>query len=134
MALVPRLRGGCSMAGSSCCVKPVDQRMREASPDDKLSVVIAESLVGREIFAHIADEYPDFSRYSDAGWAMASQESAERILADRAVELGADLRFGTEAETSAQDADGVTVMLRDRASGALRTVRAGYVVAAVGLR
>jgi hypothetical protein len=65
---------------------------------------------------------------------MASQESAERIMAHRAAELGADLRFGAEAGVLGQDADGVTVRLRDRASGDVRTVRADYVVAADGHR
>jgi len=112
----------------------LDQQMRHASPDDKLSVVIAESLAGREFFAPISDELPDFSRYSDAGWAMASQERAEQILAAKAEELGAEVRFGAEAEIVSQDAGGVTVRLRHRASGAGRTVRADYVVAADGHR
>jgi flavin-dependent dehydrogenase len=73
---------------------------------------VTAELAGREFFAHISDEFPDFSRYSDAGWAMASQESAERILAHRLKELGADLRFGTEADMLGQDADGVTVRTR----------------------
>jgi 2-polyprenyl-6-methoxyphenol hydroxylase-like FAD-dependent oxidoreductase len=130
----PRARGQVPTTMEALRTAGVGQRMREASPDGKLSVVIAESLAGREIVAHIADEYPDFSRYSDAGWAMASQQSAERILAGRAAELGADLRFGTEAEAIRQDAGGVTVTLRDRASGAVRTVRAGYLVVADGHR
>jgi putative polyketide hydroxylase len=124
----PRARGQVPTTMEALRLAGVDQAMREASPDDKLSVVIAESLVGREIVAHIAGEYPDFSRYCDGSWAQASQEAAERILARRAAELGADLRFGTEVESLRQDAGGVTVWLRDRA------VRADYVVAADGHR
>ena len=130
----PRARGQVPTTMEALRAAGLDQQMRDASPDDKLSVVIAASLAGREFFAHISDEFPDFSRYSDAGWAMASQESAERILAHRAAGLGAGLRFGTDADVLGQDADGVTVRLRDRASGDVRTVRADYVVAADGHR
>jgi putative polyketide hydroxylase len=130
----PRARGQVPTTMEALRVAGVDQAMREASPDSKLSVVIAESLVGREIFAHIADDFPDSSRYSDAGFAMASQEAAERNLARRAAELGADLRFGTEAASVRQDADGVTVSLRDRVGGGAAAVRARYVVAADGHR
>jgi 2-polyprenyl-6-methoxyphenol hydroxylase-like FAD-dependent oxidoreductase len=130
----PRARGQVPTTMEALRLAGVDQRMRDASPDGKLSVVIAESLAGREFFAHLSGEFPDFSRYSDAGWAMASQESAERILASKAVELGTDLRFGTEAESLRPDGGGVTVRLRDRASGDVRTVRADYVVAADGHR
>jgi putative polyketide hydroxylase len=130
----PRARGQVPTTMEALRAAGVDQQMHDASPDDKLSVVIAESLAGREFFAYISDELPDFSRYSDAGWAMASQESAERILSSKAEELGADLRFGTEADVLDQDADGVTVRLRHRASGGVRTVRADYVVAADGHR
>ena len=130
----PRARGQVPTTMEALRAAGLDQQMRDASPDDKLSVVIAESLAGREFFAHISDELPDFSRYSDAGWAMASQERAERILRGRAEELGADLRFGTEAEVFGQDAEGVTVRLRERATGGVRTMRADYVVAADGHR
>jgi hypothetical protein len=44
----------------------------------------------------------------------------------------AEVRFGTELVDLDQDADGVTVELRERATGELRTVRAGYVVGADG--
>jgi putative polyketide hydroxylase len=113
----PRARGQVPTTMEALRAAGLDQRMMEASPQGKLSVVIAESLARREIFAHIADEFPDFGRYSDAGWAMASQERAEAILRDRAEELGADLRFGTEAEVLGQDDGGVNVRLRDAGSG-----------------
>ncbi len=130
----PRARGQVPTTMEALRLAGLDQRMRAASPDDKLSVVIAESLAGRELFAHVADEYPDFSRFSDAGWAMASQERAERILAERAAELGAELRFGTEADLLQHDPDGVTVRLRDQAGGPARIMRADYVIAADGHR
>ena len=131
----PRARGQVPLTMEALRAAGLDQRMQEASPADRLSVVIAESLAGREIFAPIADELPDFSRYTDAGWAMASQERAERILADRATELGADLRFGTEAMLVRAGADGpAEVDLLDRSTGTVTTLRPRYVVAADGHR
>jgi hypothetical protein len=44
------------------------------------------------------------------------------------------LRYGAHARLVGQDADGVTVVVEDRATGAERTVRARYVVAADGWR
>ena len=131
----PRARGQVPLTMEALRAAGVDQQVREASPGDRLSVVIAESLAGREIFAHIADELPDFSRYSDAGWAMASQERAERILADRAAGLGADLRFGTEATLVRTGEPGqAEVTLLDRRTGSATTIRPQYVVAADGHR
>jgi putative polyketide hydroxylase len=45
---------------------------------------------------------------------------------------GAEVRFGTELAAFEQDAGGVTVTLRDRATGAERLVRAAYLVGADG--
>src|SRR6516162_2189616 len=58
----------------------------------------------------------------------------EPMLRARATELGARLRYGTECVSLEQDADGVTAVIRDLASGARRPVRAKYVVAADGNR
>jgi putative polyketide hydroxylase len=44
----------------------------------------------------------------------------------------AEVRFGTELVALDQDTDGVTVALRDRATGERRTVRSGYVIGADG--
>ena len=43
-----------------------------------------------------------------------------------------EVRFGAELVALDQDAGGVTVVLRERATGATRTVRADYVVGADG--
>jgi len=61
-----------------------------------------------------------------------AQDALEPILRERALELGADLRLGTEVLDLAQDDDGVTVTLRRRADGHEYRVRAQYVVAADG--
>ena len=61
------------------------------------------------------------------------QDRLEPLLRDRAVELGADLRFGTELLSFAEDPDGVTAVLGDGAGGT-STFRSSYLVACDGPR
>jgi putative polyketide hydroxylase len=61
-----------------------------------------------------------------------TQDRLEPILRDRAGELGAQLRLGTEVLGLVQDGDGVTATLRRRADGHEYQVRAQYVIAADG--
>jgi putative polyketide hydroxylase len=90
-----------------------------------------ESLAG-----HWFDEYPwtaqsappDYEYSPERATAIA-QDRLEPILRDRAVALGADLQPGTEMVGFTQDADGVTVTLRDGDQ-----LRAAYVIAADGAR
>ncbi|MGK4579406.1 FAD-dependent oxidoreductase [Kitasatospora sp. HPMI-4] len=74
------------------------------------------------------------ARFSPTNWCLCSQNDLEPVLLRRAGELGGDLRFGTELRSFEQDADGITALLRDRETGAERTVRADYLVAADGPR
>lgn len=60
-----------------------------------------------------------------------TQDRLEPLLRERAVELGAELRLGTELRTFDQDDDGVTAILRERDGHDYR-LRAQYVVAADG--
>jgi 2-polyprenyl-6-methoxyphenol hydroxylase-like FAD-dependent oxidoreductase len=62
-----------------------------------------------------------------------AQDGLEPILRDKAVELGAELRLGTELVSFEQDDGGVRAVLRDR-GGVESTVRADYLVAADGHR
>ena len=61
-----------------------------------------------------------------------TQDRLEPILRDRARELGAQLRLGTELLELNQDDDGVTATLRHREGGDEYRLRAQYVVAADG--
>ncbi|WP_216897890.1 FAD-dependent monooxygenase [Nocardia alni] len=70
--------------------------------------------------------------YSPVRATAIAQDRLEPILRQRASELDADLRPGTEMLGFTQDADGVTVTLRRRADGGEYRVRAQYVVAADG--
>ncbi|XVQ11359.1 FAD-dependent oxidoreductase [Spirillospora sp. CA-255316] len=74
----------------------------------------------------------DGSAASPTGFGPVDQDRLEIVLRDRARELGADVRFGTELTSFDQDDQGVTARLADRATGAESTVRAAYLVAADG--
>ncbi|UUN27426.1 FAD-dependent monooxygenase [Streptomyces sp. FIT100] len=61
------------------------------------------------------------------------QDRLEPLLRARAEELGADLRFGTELLSFAEDPDGVTAVLGD-GTGGTSTFRSAYLVACDGPR
>ncbi|MFF3567843.1 FAD-dependent oxidoreductase [Nocardia jiangxiensis] len=61
-----------------------------------------------------------------------TQDRLEPLLRDRAIELGAELRSGTELLGLTPDEDCVTAVLRRRDDGHEYTLRARYVVAADG--
>jgi 2-polyprenyl-6-methoxyphenol hydroxylase-like FAD-dependent oxidoreductase len=65
--------------------------------------------------------------------AAIAQDRLEPILRDRAIELGADIRFQTELLGFDQDADGVTAQLRKR-DGTEYALRASFAIAADGHR
>ncbi len=74
------------------------------------------------------------SQVSPTGWCLCSQNDLEPVLLDYTRGLGADVRFGTELTSFAQDADGVTAELLDRATGERYETRASYLLAADGPR
>ena len=77
--------------------------------------------------------------HEDAGWpsptrqSFCAQDVLEPLLVDAIRDsTRADLRFNTELVGFDQDGSVVSAQLRDRASGAVRAVRASYLVAADG--
>src|ERR671929_1272536 len=95
--------------------------------------VRAETLSSEEYMA--AEEQGDgggFGNASPCPFAPIDQDKLEILLRDKAKELGADVRFSAEMTSFEQDDDGVTAVLKDRRSGAERTVRADYLIAADG--
>ncbi|MFL6187605.1 MAG: FAD-dependent monooxygenase, partial [Actinomycetes bacterium] len=61
------------------------------------------------------------------------QDHLEPVLLRHLRSFGlAEVRFGTELVALTQDADGVTLVLREPATGGCRTVRAGHLVGADG--
>ncbi|MFF5213267.1 FAD-dependent monooxygenase [Streptosporangium sp. NPDC000396] len=71
--------------------------------------------------------------YSPHTGAAIAQDRLEPILRDKAVELGADIRFGTELLSWHQDGEGVLAVLRTR-DGVEHAVRSDYLIAADGNR
>ena len=101
-------------------------------PDGGINNV--ESLAGREIANYFPTLNAGVDEFSPTVRLFINQDALEPILRTRAEELGARLRYGTECVSLEQDADGVTAVIRDLASGERRPVRAKYVVAADGNR
>jgi len=101
-------------------------------PDGGINNV--ESLAGREIANYFPNLNAGVDEFSPTVRLFINQDALEPILRTRAEELGARLRYGTECVSLEQDADGVTAVIRDLASGERRPVRAKYVVAADGNR
>ncbi|HEU5386110.1 MAG TPA: FAD-dependent monooxygenase [Streptosporangiaceae bacterium] len=111
----------------------VRRTSREQYPPDG-GINNVESLAGREIANYFPNLNAGVDEFSPAVRLFINQDALEPIIRARAEELGARLRYGAECTALEQDADGVTAVLRDLASGTESTVRARYVVAADGNR
>jgi len=115
----------------------VEQIVRQKSDDQFVqdgAILAVESLAGKEIERYISNLNEGVTDVSPCRRCFISQSLLEPLLKARAQELGAELLFGTEMVSFEQDADGVTVMIRDRETGKNTTVRARYMVAADGVR
>ena len=101
---------------------------------DNSGVIAMESLRGRELGAlrdrHQIDVRADLGELTPSAWCLCHQGELEPLLHERAVELGAEVRFGAEVTGFEQDADGVRVTVAE--DQATRTVRARYLIAADG--
>lgn len=132
MSNQPKARGQFPATMEALHVAGLADEFRAATEPGGLSIYIAASVAG-PIFADILGaDPPDLSAFSPAGWADVSQEQAERLLARRAAELGAELRFETRLESLLHNADGVAATLRDLATGEVSVVQADYLIAADG--
>ncbi|OJY38843.1 FAD-dependent oxidoreductase [Pseudonocardia sp. 73-21] len=100
------------------------------------TMIGAPTLAGPESFSTpMRDELPELtSDITPCTWCAIDQDRLEEIVAKRAAGLGVRLRFATECTGLTQDGEGVTVALRDAATGATETLRADYFVAADGGR
>jgi 2,4-dichlorophenol 6-monooxygenase len=78
------------------------------------------------------DRAAEYFLASPEPMANCAQTVLEPLLLEAARDAGADIEFQTEFVELRQDADGVTSVIRDRASGQTRTVRSRYVVGADG--
>jgi putative polyketide hydroxylase len=129
----PKARGQMPPTMEALAAAGLAGRFADAAPPGRpeTAIVVAADMAGPPWHRFTAAA-GDYSRFSPQPEGLASQARAERILAGRARELGAEIRFGTEAESIQPRPDGVTVALRDLASGEVGTVSPRYLVAADG--
>ncbi|WP_112271872.1 FAD-dependent monooxygenase [Lentzea terrae] len=80
----------------------------------------------------MAEGENDFADISPTEAVWCGQDKIEPIMLAEARRRGARIRFGTDFVSFQQDADGVTAVLRDRATGEETTVRADYLIGADG--
>jgi 2-polyprenyl-6-methoxyphenol hydroxylase-like FAD-dependent oxidoreductase len=115
----------------------LEERVREKSLETYSptgGIIAVESLAGRELATYVEELNEGVEGFSPTVRVFINQDVLEPLLHERALELGASVRSRTEAIGLEQDADGVTVTLRDLDSGEEYDVRARYVVAADGNR
>src|SRR5262249_13323603 len=115
----------------------LEDEVREASQrtyHPKGGIIEVESLAGPQRATYVEELNEGVEGYSPTVRVFVNQDVLEPILRRRAIELGATVRNRVEATGIEQDADGVTVTLRDLDSGEESAVRARYVVAADGNR
>lgn len=131
----PKARGQMPVAMEAFGTAGLAERMVAAGPpgDAGMTIKISRSMAG-PVLHDFGAEVHEVGGFSPALPAMASQARAEQLLAARATELGATLRFGARCDGLDQDADGVTLTVRDLDTDTVDGIRARYVVAADGHR
>ena len=119
----------------------VEERLtKQATPWESIGdTLFTTSLVGPEVFRMRTwgtgdDRHGDYLRSSPATMLDIPQTLVEPILVNAAAGHGAKISFNTEYVSSVQDADGVTVSLRDRLNGIEYERRVRYLVGADGAR
>ncbi|MCA8938048.1 MAG: FAD-dependent monooxygenase, partial [Planctomycetes bacterium] len=134
-SVLPKARGQNPITMEALETAGITGAIHAAIPPGRPAItsVVSESMTGKVFHDHIAHR-PDFSKFSPQRPGMASQAMAEKAIAARAVELGADLRFKTFCEDFKQDAEGVDVTLRSLDDDTLYRIRAKYLLACDGIR
>lgn len=113
-------------------LEPEIERIADTEFVQNGAIMAVESLGGKELdwFFRFVNE--GVEEISPSRRIFVTQIGLEPALSRAAEAAGARVLHSTEATIEAQDADGVTVVVRPRAGGPERTVRARYVVAADG--
>ncbi|HEY2704072.1 MAG TPA: FAD-dependent monooxygenase [Candidatus Dormibacteraeota bacterium] len=120
----------------------LEERLRAVATPNELMAnnVWHTSLAGQEVarlhaWGSSPDRAADYRRASPCPMVNCPQTVLEPVLLEAARERPeADIRFGHEFLSFAQDADGVTATVRDRASDATCDVRCDYLIGADGGR
>ncbi|MGK4578777.1 FAD-dependent monooxygenase [Kitasatospora sp. HPMI-4] len=117
------------------------QHNRAQEGPDRTAHKVAGHFAGIMLSADRVDPAePDFADLGPAaGISLVSQQEIERILGERAAELGVELRRGVELTGFDEDAEGVTVHVADAVDGASggqgsEGIRAGWLVGCDGGR
>ena len=108
--------------------------MEEGGQMSDFSIIVAESVVGRELKTILPRGSWETSDLTPAPMSGAGQDRVEPILRRHAESLGADIRYSTELIGFEPHEDGVTATLRDLRTGDETRVHADYLVAADGNR
>ncbi|HEV8392789.1 MAG TPA: FAD-dependent monooxygenase [Vicinamibacterales bacterium] len=112
---------------------PVRQESyRRFEPDG--AIMSVESIAGDELNWDIPTLNEFVKDLSPAERLFITQNALEPMLGPRAQSLGADIRFNTELVAFAPDANGVSAVIRDRATKDETRVRASYLIGADGNR
>jgi 2-polyprenyl-6-methoxyphenol hydroxylase-like FAD-dependent oxidoreductase len=117
----------------------IEKQIPQIDEDFSLKRVVAESLDGKWISETewtpkdlIGEEKDNDIEYSPCRGAAIAQDKLEPILRKRALELGADLRFGTELLHFEQNEEEVISHVKERNSGDKYKVKSKYIIAADG--
>ena len=113
-------------------LEPEIERIAETEFVQNGAIMAVDSLGGEELDWYFRFVNEGVEEISPSRRIFVTQIGLEPALARAAADMGAEVRYGTEARIEAQDADGVTVVVRPREGRPERTVRASYVVAADG--
>jgi aklavinone 12-hydroxylase len=108
--------------------------LAEGGPMSDFSIIIAETVTGRELRTILPRGSWDSTDLSPAPMSGAGQDQIEPILRRHAEALGADVRYSTELTHFEHDDRGVTAMIRNSRTGEELRVQADYLVAADGNR
>lgn len=118
----------------SAGLEPELQRLSAAKFFPNGGINLMNTLAGGEVASFIPDLNHGVGEFSPSRRLFIAQDAIEPLLRNKAEELGANLEYGTEVLDLWEDETGVSVHVRNLASGSERTIRARYVVAADGSR
>lgn len=99
-------------------------------------MLFVETLAGRETRRIPDDDLMMkgelLRQWTPCTWTQCSQDKLETVLAQAAVEAGAELRFGVELTNLSQDESSVTCAVRHVTSGTEEELRCGYLLGCDG--